>query len=183
MLYEIKVPSPLIASYSAGLGSKEKGGAPASVGHRVGFGSTREKYHELIFGCRERGRKGDGPLSHATGKGWVKAKKGHYEDAIVRKRTRVCAMLVEALGGIERAGRKQIGVLSERTKGRNAVDRTKYGTARDSPKQYYTHHMQQISKAAVVYDAMAIRKQLLGLRQRLCVNVAAHAAPAAGDRA
>ena len=52
-----------------------------------------------------------------------------------------------------------------------------------SPKQYYTHHMQQISKAAVVYDAMAIRKQLLGLRQRLCVNVAAHAAPAAGDRA
>ena len=29
-------------------------------------------------------------------------------------------------------------------------------------------HTQQISKAAVLYDAMAIRKQILSLRQRLC---------------
>ena len=41
--------------------------------------------------------------------------------------------------------------------------------------------MQQISKAAVLYDAMAIRKQLLSLRQRLCM--AAHAAPAGGAQA
>ena len=40
----------------------------------------------------------------------------------------------------------------------------KYGSARDSPKQYYTPHTRLISKAAVVYDAKAIRKQLLGLR-------------------
>ena len=67
-----------------------------------------------------------------------------------------------------------------RAKGRNAVDRTKYGSARDSPKAFYTHHMQQIVKAAVVYDAQAIRKQVIGLRQRLCVT-AANAAPAHGQ--
>ena len=44
-------------------------------------------------------------------------------------------------------------------------------------------HSQQISKAAVVFDAMAIRKQIISLRQRLCVNVAAQAAPAGGARA
>ena len=101
----------------------------------------------------------------------------------MRERTRVTAVLVETTGAIERRGRKQLGVLSDRAKGRNAIDRTKYGSARDSPREYYTHHTQQISKAAVVYDAMAIRKQILALRQRLCVNVAAHAAPAGGGRA
>ena len=35
---------------------------------------------------------------------------------------------------------------------------------RDSPRSYYTHHLQQISKAAVLYDSMAIRKALLQLR-------------------
>ena len=120
-------------------------------------------------------------LDHATGRGWVKGVKGHYHDAIVCKRTRVCAMLVEALGGIAPRGRAQLGALAQRTKGRGAVDRTKYGSTRASPKSYYVHHMQQISKAAVLYDAMAIRKQLLSLRQRLCM--AAHAAPAGGVQA
>ena len=49
---------------------------------------------------------------------------------------------------------------------------------RGSPKSYYVHHTQQISKAAVLYDAMAIRKQILSLRQGLCTNTAAQADPA-----
>ena len=171
-----------ILGHSAGKGSKEGGGAPASVGHLYGFGSTEEKYHQLIYGCRERGRQRDGPLDHATGKGWVKGVKGHYHDAIVVKRTRVCAMLVENLGGISKGGRAQLWALSERTKGRGAVDRTKYGSTRASPQSYYVHHAQQISKAAVMYDAMAIRRQIIGLRQRL-VTAAAHAAPADGAQA
>ena len=128
--------------------------------------------------CRERGRQRDGPLDHDTGKGWVKYKKGDYEDAIVRKRTRVCVMLVENTGGITLRGRKQLYALAERAKGRGATDRTKYGSTRGSPKSYYVHHTQQISKAAVLYDAMAIRKQILSLRQRLCSNTAAQADPA-----
>ena len=183
MLYEIKVPSALIASYCAGKGSQEGGGAPASVGHKYGFGSTEEEYDAMCYGCRERGRQRDGPLDHDTGKGWVKGKKGHYDDAIVRKRTRLCVMLVENTGGITLRGRRQLGVLSERAKGRGATDRTKYGSTRGSPTSYYVHHTQQISKAAVLYDAMAIRKQILSLRQRLCTNSAAQAAPAGGAQA
>ena len=53
-----------------------------------------------------------------------------------------------------------------------------HGSTRGSPTSYYVHHTQQISKAAVLYDAMAIRKQILSLRQRLCTNSAAQAAPA-----
>ena len=53
-------------------------------------------------------------------------------------------------------------MIAERTKGRYATDR-RHGAARDSPRNYYTHHLQQISKAAVMYDAMAIRKALLHL--------------------
>ena len=48
-------------------------------------------------------------------------------------------------------------MLAERAKGRGAIDRTKYGSTCSSPKSFYTHHSQQISKAAVVFDAMAIR--------------------------
>ena len=70
MLYEIKVPSALVATYCAGNGSRENGGAPASVGHLYGFGSTQEKYEQQCDGCRERGRQRDGPLDHDTGKGW-----------------------------------------------------------------------------------------------------------------
>jgi len=69
--YELKVPSPTVASYSAGWGSAKGGGAPASVGHLYGFGSTREKYHLKILGCAKIGRPEDGPLNHTTGKGWV----------------------------------------------------------------------------------------------------------------
>ena len=62
-----------------------------------------------------------------------------------------------------------------------ATDRTKYGLTRNSPTSFYTHHGQQLSKAAVVYDAMAIRKQILSLRQR--VMTGAHAPPASGASA
>ena len=77
--------------------------------------------------------------------------------------------------------RAQLRALEDRTKGTNGTDWTKYGSARNSPHTYYVHHTQQMSKAAVMYDAMAIRKQIIGLRQRLCTT-AAHAAPA-GDGA
>ena len=65
--------------------------------------------------------------------------------------------------------------------GRGATDRTKYGSTRISTRSFYVHHMQQIVKAAVMYDAMAIRKQVVALKQRICA--AAQAAPASGVQA
>ena len=56
---------------------------------------------------------------------------------------------------------------------KSARDRTTYGRARNSTRLFYLHHTRLIAKAAVVNDAMGIREQVQGLRQRVC---AAHAA-------
>ena len=58
-------------------------------------------------------------------------------------------------------------------KATSARDRTTYGRARNSTRLFYLHHTRLIAKAAVVNDAMGIREQVQGLRQRVC---AAHAA-------
>ena len=55
-----------------------------------------------------------------------------------------------------------------------------YGTTRVSTKSFYTHHTQQMSKAAVMYDAKAIRKQVTYLKQR-AFGCVAHAADADAD--
>ena len=51
--------------------------------------------------------------------------------------------------------------------GKGATDRTVYGTTRVSTRSFYTHHTQQMSKAAVMHDAKAIRRQVLYLKQRV----------------
>ena len=67
--------------------------------------------------------------------------------------------------------------LARRSTGKGATDRTRYGTTRISTKSFYTHHGQMLVKAAVVYDALAINKQIMGQRQKLC-----HDAGIAGTR-
>ena len=77
-LGDTKVASPLTATYHAGRGSHENGGTICDVGHEFGFGNTEEDLHLNVLGCRERGREADGFFDHATGTGWVKARKGDY---------------------------------------------------------------------------------------------------------
>ena len=89
--------------------------------------------------------------------------------------------LVEATGGIAPSSRRQMHVLTERARGRGAVDRTQYGRTRFSTKSYYKHWEQRLSKAAVLFDAAAIRKQVIIMRQQ--VLVAAHAAAGGGHAA
>ena len=60
-------------------------------------------------------------------------------------------------------------------------DRTRYGSLRASTRSFYAYHLQQISKAAVMYDARAIRKEVITLKQK--AFKAAHAAPAGSDPA
>ena len=50
--YELKVSHCRLV-HGARQGSGGGGGAPASVGHLYGFGSTREKYHLKIQGCTD----------------------------------------------------------------------------------------------------------------------------------
>ena len=121
----------------------------------------------MVFGLRERGRQADGPFDHKTGTGWVKARKGHYHDAIAVKRLRVILILVEALGGITPRARSAIYALAERVQGKSAIDRTKYGRTRASPRSFFVHHTQQLTTAAVIWDAKAIRKAITHERQKL----------------
>ena len=155
--YELKVPSPLVASYSAGHGSSGSGGAPQSIGHLYSFGSTREKFHLNILGCAARGKKEDGPLNHATGKGWVAEHRGDYYDAIHVKRIKTIPFIVETTGGIGDMGLRQCHVLARRSRGKNAIDRTVYGDTRVSTRSFVKHHTQQISKTAVQLYAQNIR--------------------------
>ena len=172
VLYEAKCASPTKAKQSAGNGSQQGGGAVASVGHRFGFGNTEEEYRVLVLGCREQGRKHQGPLDHATGKGWVKQRDGQYKDALVRTRATVVLMIVERTGGVAPHSRRHCGLLTGRTRGKGAVDRT------SSPKSFFVHHTQRITKAAVMH---AILKQVVVLKQRcLRTGTAAHAATAGG---
>ena len=120
-----------------------------------------------------------GARASSPWKGGVKATKGHYHDAIVNKKLRVVLFLVEALGGICGRARRQCYALAERASGAGATDRTKYGKTRASPSSFYVHHTQQISKAAVMFDAAAIRKAIVSERQKLCMAAEA----ATGERA
>ena len=177
VLYEVKCKSALCKKYSAGKGSEALGGQPKSMGHKIGFGSTEEEERVRILGCKKRGLPTDKPMDHATGRGWVAPRKGHYYDALVVKRSRVIAAVIEATGGQSRPLSKQVRQLAKRTKGKGAVDRTNYGLTRRSTRSFEMHHKQRISLAAVMADAKAIRRRLLVKKQQL-FNIAAPAASA-----
>jgi hypothetical protein len=51
-----------------------------------------------------------------------------------------------------------LGRLARRSKDPGAVDRTEYGRHRCSPRTFVVHHRQRLSKAAVMFDAKAIKK-------------------------
>ena len=82
---------------------------------------------------------------------------------------------MEAFGGANRTMCGYAYSLDKRVRGRGATDRTKYGSARASPRVFRIYHLQQISKAAVVYDARAILKQVTCTKQR-AIDAAAGAA-------
>ena len=134
------------------------------MGHKIGFGNTEEEERVRILGCKKRGLPTDKPMDHATGRGWVAPRKGHYYDALVVKRSRVIAAVIEATGGQSRPLSKQTRQLAKRTKGKGAVDRTNYGLTRRSTRSFEMHHKQRISLAAVMADAKAIRRRLLALK-------------------
>ena len=71
--------------------------------------------------------------------------------------------------------------LAERARAKGGTDRTKYGSSRASTRSFYVHHMQQVSKAAVMHDARAIRVQIGCLKQRALER--AGAAPTRGAAA
>jgi hypothetical protein len=88
---------------------------------------------------------------------------------LIGKRTKVCLMLVESLGGIYYPSKHQIHTISKRATGVSAIDRTRYGCASSSPHSFMQHHSQCLSRAAVMADAAAICKRVAVLKQHACM--------------
>ena len=139
--YEVKVPSALTKTRQAGQGSAAHGGCCASLGH-----------------------KSQGPLVHATGKGWVKEHKGQYYDALHVKNGIVKICLVESQGGIAPPTKRIIHNFAKEVGSPSAVDRTDYGTASGSARGFAQHHSQQLSRAAVCGDAQNINNAARNMR-------------------
>jgi len=179
VLQEYKVPSPITKKFSVGVGTKKDGGVHASVGHLYGLGNTEEKYRLRVLGCKGRGFLGrDKPLDHSTGRGSVKARRGDYWDALKNKKAVVIPAIVETFGGISPHFLRFISRLAARTKRGGGRDGTQYGRSRLSAKSFFVHHTQQISAAAQVGDAKAIRRKITAEKMRLMKS-----ARKAGERA
>ena len=155
VLYEFKTATATKTVWSAGRGSLDNGGAPASTGHAVGFGNTDEFFRAKVLGTKQRGLPSEPPLNHTTGNGYVRAFKGQYDDAFVVKKQMVIVFVVEAgSGGICPQGAKSINHLHERAKG--ARDGTRYGRSNIATRSFRRHHTQRISYAVVSQDAANI---------------------------
>ena len=163
-LAEIKCPSPLTLTHHAGRGNKNGAGTLEDVGHYYAFGNTEESLHLDIYGCRKRGCRADGPFNHATGRGYVEPKTGYYDDAITKKNNMVIAVIVESFGGIGTRGVRMLKFTSRRAGDRKrGRDGTRYSRVCNSI-SYLTHHMRQISGAAVMTDAANIEKEIIKLK-------------------
>ena len=164
--YEVKVPSALTKTRRAGQGSAAH--TADAVRHWAtrlfGFGSTLDQTLLKVLGCKERGHKSQGPLVHATGKGWVKEHKGQYYDALHVKNGIVKICLVESQGGIAPPTKRIIFNFAKEVGSPSAVDRTDYGTASGSARGFAQHHSQQLSRAAVCGDAQNINNAARNMR-------------------
>ena len=56
--------------------------------YKIGFGNTEAEARIANLGCKARGRPGDGPFDHKTGKGHVEFRKGEYHDALTPREPR-----------------------------------------------------------------------------------------------
>ena len=152
---EVKVFAALKKSGSNGRGTKEGGGTACStVGHKYGFGNTEEQCRVDNLGCKPRGRKSDGPFRHDTGAGWVKGKKGAYNDAIYKKNNTVEVLLHENLGG----GFSPPAATKMRRNGRKArdhgIDRTPYQAGRKI--SFVSFHTRAISMGITKAEAATL---------------------------
>ena len=138
--------------------------APAN-GHKIGFGNTEEELRMDNLGCRARGRPCDGSFSPKSGKGYVPARKGYYNDALTRKRNRVEILLHENLGG----GFSPPSAVKMRRLGRTAragTDRTNYKDHR--PISYVSYHTRAISMGTVRAEAWTLFHATTATKSKLC---------------
>ena len=151
LLIETKVPNPNTASGGRQTGLA-KGGNPTSVGDINGFGNTEEKLRNENFGVKQNGNESMRDFDHSTGKGYIKQRKGCYDDGLNVKKNSLLLAVVEVNGGCcpQLVASIYRGQYLSKTKGR---DRTRYSSHKRAPKKFAAHHLTQISVAAVKLNA------------------------------
>ena len=128
--------------------------------------NTEEKYRLQILGVKARGRRCDGPLNHATGRGWVAAAKGDYHDALDNFKARVHLLVHETLGGFSPYAAQRLRRLG-RIAAENGVDGTDYSRSFTAA-SFVPYYAQSICSACVMHGADGILKGIrLAGHQRL----------------
>ena len=168
-LFESKVYTAAKTSNNWGGGTTQGGGSPStSAGHLVSFGCTEEKLIVENVGCRARGGASEGPFSHATGVGWVRARPGCYRDAIVNKKNKLRLLIADPHGGVTRSTHMWLRALGKRA--RVGRDATVYGA--HSPRAFVAHHAACMSYACVRGEADAFHKGLGALERSFTAGAA-----------
>ena len=145
------------------MGSTFWGGACARVGYSYSFGSTEEHYRAKVFGTEAHGGvRGDRPLNHSTGVGWVRGRKGDYTVARGKGHT-VVLLLHEIYGGLQRDGTRHLRSLSKAARTR---DTTEYHDPPGGLRLSYQEHWgRALSAATALGDAFRVVHRLRKLPQ------------------
>ena len=112
--------------------------------------------------------------------------KGHYHDALYVKRLRVIMLLVEATGGISPAARAHISIGSRaapRAEARPTAPGTAARASPPSPSTVRVHCTEYVHHSALAdagqgcgrlsgYNAKAMRKKIICLKQSVCTGAA-----------
>ena len=157
LLIETKVPNPNTASgYVAG---QARGGNSTSVGDLFGFANCEEKLRIENFGVKQNGNESMPDFDHSTGKGYIKGRKGCYDDGLNTKKNSLLLAVVEVNGGCcpQLVANIYRGQYLSKTKGR---DRTRYSKHKRAPKKFAAHHLTRISDAAVKLNAEHINAMI-----------------------
>ena len=147
-------------SSGAGAGDRGRGGSKAYVGHTYAFGSTLEHYKEVVYGFEGVGEKGDEPLDHATGAGWVRGRDGDYADAL-SKGSSVNLLLHEVYGGMGGYVPSYLGSLCKLAALKGGRDDTEYHDPPGNKRLSYREHWTRaLSVAAALGDAARLAARI-----------------------
>ena len=128
-------------------------------GHLYGFGNTEEAPGDLrtkILGRPESGRKSDGNrFDPKTGKGYVPAVVGAYDDALRVKGNKVVTAIFELSGAACPAFAAHRRKIARQVKegGAAARDNTAYSPNPKNTRNFLTHHTQRQALAATRANA------------------------------
>jgi hypothetical protein len=110
----------------------------------------------LNTGVDARGLSTDRPFDRRTGVGRVHATTTHaYADAQRRKHP-FTLLVTESSGALSATLSRALRAIGAQARLPTSTDHTAYGTARHSPRTFYSHHAAAISAAIVTADALTV---------------------------